>query len=51
MFIGYIDHRNKLGFSYIKDLDSIEKLLDVTTTLKNSLIIFVLSKRIIVKTI
>ena len=36
MWIGYLKDRQQLGFSCIKDIDSVEQLLDFTSTLKNS---------------
>jgi hypothetical protein len=58
MWIGYVRDRQKLGFSCIKDINSVEQLLDFTSTLKNSLtytaqksnktFIFIFSKEIIV---
>lgn len=55
MWIGYLKDRQQLGFSCIKDIDSVEQLLDFTRTLKNSLtyksnktFIFIFSKEMIV---
>jgi hypothetical protein len=58
MWIGYVRDRQKLGFSCIKDIDSVEQLLDFTSTLKNSLtcvaqksnktFIFIFSKEVLV---
>ena len=55
MWIGYLKDRQQLGFSCIKDIDSVEQLLDFTSTLKNSLtyiaqktFIFIFSKEMIV---
>ncbi len=58
MWIGYLEDRQQLGFSCIKDIDSVEQLLDFTSTLKNSLtyvaqkskktFIFIFSKEMIV---
>ena len=36
MWIGYLKDRQQLGFSCIKDIDSVEQLLDFASTLKNS---------------
>ena len=36
MWIGYLKDREELGFSCIKDINSVEQLLDFTSTLKNS---------------
>ena len=35
MYIGYILDRQELGFSCVKDIDSVEQLLDFTSTLKD----------------
>ena len=58
MWIGYLKDRQQLGFSCIKDIDSVEQLLDFTRTSKNSLtyiaqknnktFIFIFSKEMIV---
>ena len=36
MWVGYLSDRRELGFSCIKDFDSVEQLLGFTSTLKNS---------------
>jgi hypothetical protein len=34
-YLGYLIDRKELGFICIKDIDSVERLLDFTSTLKN----------------
>ena len=58
MYIGYLRDRQQLCFSCIKDIDSVEQLLDFTSTLNNSFtyiaqkgnqtFIFIFSKEMIV---
>jgi hypothetical protein len=43
-YIGYLVDRAELGFSYNKDIHSVEQLVDFTTILKNSYTILTLMK-------
>jgi hypothetical protein len=36
MWVGYLRDREQLGFNCIKDINSVEQLLDFTSNLKNS---------------
>lgn len=40
MWVGYLKHRQQLGFNYLKNINSIEQLLDFTSNLKNSFTLY-----------